>query len=259
MLKDKENLALEILKLKCDSQRRAKDQPLSVKESTQQDIKVLKQMMKSIEESSIKEKNFFQRQIVKKDEEINILKYEINQLRASEKSLMTQLKITGESFKNRSRNSSINDSFKRGNQSVSKRSASQESGRNRPARAESPFFNYNYINSKKSSQNSSRKPATNQTNQYRNRGRSNSLDRSTKSINQRGISPANSRGISPASSINSLNSINSYGSGYSMNGSKKRFNPTDYVRARKEKFKELEQKKLILKLIFCIISYNLLR
>lgn len=115
LLKDKESLAIEILKLKCESQRKAREQqPSASKETTHQDIKVLKQMMKSIEESSIKEKNFFQRQIVKKDEEINILKYEINQLRASEKSLMNQVKLSGDSFRNRSRNSSINDSFKRG-------------------------------------------------------------------------------------------------------------------------------------------------
>ena len=72
---------------------------ISLKESTQQEIKILKQMMKSIEENSTKEKNYFQRQIVKKDEEINLLKYQIDQIKINEKSLMNQIKFSENKFR----------------------------------------------------------------------------------------------------------------------------------------------------------------
>lgn len=95
-------MALEVLKIKCENQRKAKEQSMKCNESnTQQEIKVLKQMMKGIEESSIKEKNYFQRQIIKKDEELNTLRYQISQIKANEKSLMSQIKFSEEKFRNR--------------------------------------------------------------------------------------------------------------------------------------------------------------
>ena len=125
LTKEKEVLALEILKLRSEEKhrnRRVDSLPnvSALKESgNAQEIKILKQMMKSIEENSIKEKNFFQRAIIKKDEEINLLKYQINQVKSSEKSLMSQLKYSEDKFRNKnvsrnsSRNTSIDHSFRK--------------------------------------------------------------------------------------------------------------------------------------------------
>ena len=88
-------MELEILKLKSEKKKNQDISNISLKESTQQEIKLLKQMMKSIEENSTKEKNYFQRQIVKKDEEINLLKYQIDQIQMNEKNLKNQIKFNG--------------------------------------------------------------------------------------------------------------------------------------------------------------------
>lgn len=116
-------LALEILKIRSEDKQKNKQidsmSMSSSKESNAQEIKILKQMMKNIEENSIKEKNFFQRTIIKKDEEINFLKYQINQVKSSEKSLMSQLKFSEEKIRSRnpsrnsSRNTSIDNSFRK--------------------------------------------------------------------------------------------------------------------------------------------------
>ncbi len=63
------------------------------------------------------------------------------------------------------------------------------------------------------------------TNLSRNRWRSSSVD-SARNL---------SRGVSPASSINSLNS--------NYSSSSKRFNPTEYVKAKKEKVKDIEMRR----------------
>ncbi len=114
-------------------------------------------------------------------------------------------------------------------------------------RPESPYFNHDYMKQKPNPtahRINANQPRTNANSNRESRGRSGSLDRlSGKNQNSRGVSPmANSRGISPASSTNSINSINSYASGYS-NGSKKRFNPTDYVKAKRERSRDIELKK----------------
>jgi hypothetical protein len=70
-------------------------------------------MMKSIEESFVKEKNFFQRQIIKKDEEINILKYQLSQTKMNEKNLLNQIKFGEEKFRRSRNNSLTNDSLNR--------------------------------------------------------------------------------------------------------------------------------------------------
>ncbi len=67
--------------------------------SYHQEIKLLKQMMKSIEENSLKEKNYFQRQLIKKDEEINILRYQLDQRVANEKNLLHHIKFGEEKFR----------------------------------------------------------------------------------------------------------------------------------------------------------------
>lgn len=114
-------------------------------------------------------------------------------------------------------------------------------------RSESPYFNHDYIRQKSnqvSFNQNERKPIQPRINVNNSRGRcrSSSLDRLPKKQNSRGVSPANSRGLSPASSTNSINSINSYASGYS-NGPKKRFNPTDYIKAKRERSRDAELRK----------------
>jgi len=123
-------------------------------------------------------------------------------------------------MRNRSRNNSITESIK---QKVPIPRSQQ------PRRSESPFFNYDYINSKKKEAAVSAARSMITTN--KSRWRSSSLDRDNKNLNRNG---SRSRGISPASSINSISSIGSQ---------KSRFNPTDYIRSKKEKAKEAELKK----------------
>ena len=59
---------------------------------TRREIKNLKQMIKSIEESSSKEKCVFQKQILKKNREIEILRRELDEARVTERTLRNQLK-----------------------------------------------------------------------------------------------------------------------------------------------------------------------
>jgi len=219
LVKEKEALAVEILRMKCENQKRlSKDSSntSATTTTTQQEIKVLKQMMKGIEESSVKEKNFYQRQMVKRDEELAALRYEIGQLRATEKALSSQLKFSEERVRNRSRN----------NSSISESIRQRTAPSSQPRRSESPFFNYEYMNSKKQKEGVAR-PLTGS----KSRWRSSSLDRENASLGRAG---SRGRGVSPASSVNSISSIGSQ---------KKRFNPTDYVRLKKEKAREVEVKK----------------
>jgi len=225
LVKEKEALTVEILKIKCENQKRlnslSKDSSntSATTTTTQQEIKVLKQMMKSIEESSVKEKNFYQRQMVKRDEELAALRYEIGQLRATEKALSSQLKFSEERVRNRSRN----------NSSISESIRQRTAPSSQPRRSESPFFNYEYMNSKKQKEGVAvaARPLTGS----KSRWRSSSLDRENASLGRAG---SRGRGVSPASSVNSISSIGSQ---------KKRFNPTDYVRLKKEKAREVEVKK----------------
>jgi hypothetical protein len=58
----------------------------------QKEIKSLKQMLKNIEEDSLKEKSTFQKQLHKKIKENNQLIEEISELKSSERTLTHQIK-----------------------------------------------------------------------------------------------------------------------------------------------------------------------
>ncbi len=64
----------------------------STNDTMQKEIKLLKQMIKNIEEDSLKEKNVHQKQLHKKTKEFNQLIDDLEELRASERNLKHQLR-----------------------------------------------------------------------------------------------------------------------------------------------------------------------
>lgn len=58
----------------------------------QKETKLLRQMIKTIEEKALKEKNLFQKQLQKKKQEVEILKNELQQSRVNEKNLKNEIK-----------------------------------------------------------------------------------------------------------------------------------------------------------------------
>lgn len=61
-------------------------------DSTQKDVKILKQIIKTLEEKSMKEKNIYQKQIQKKKNEIEILKEQLDEQRMIERNLRNEIK-----------------------------------------------------------------------------------------------------------------------------------------------------------------------
>jgi coiled-coil domain-containing protein 61 len=88
LLKEKEALDLELFECK----RELKSHMNDTNETMQKEIKLLKQMIKNIEEDSLKDKTNYQKQLHKKTKEINQLIEEIEEVRASERNLKHQLK-----------------------------------------------------------------------------------------------------------------------------------------------------------------------
>jgi hypothetical protein len=61
-------------------------------DSTQKDVKILKQIIKTLEEKSMKEKSIFQKQLQKKKNEIEILKDQLDEQRMVERNLRNEIK-----------------------------------------------------------------------------------------------------------------------------------------------------------------------
>ncbi|CAF0876497.1 unnamed protein product [Brachionus calyciflorus] len=167
----------------------------------QKETKLLRQMIKTIEEKALKEKNIYQKQLQKKKQEIEILKNELQQSRMSERNLKNEIKcLTNELRVLRQRKPST---------SSLKRTSSTES-----------FRSYTRDDSIRSFQGHVSRDLS------RNSSRNNSL------VLNRGKSS------SPAPSIRSIRSSNSIDS----NGTRK-FNPTEYVKNKKNKLEELKVKR----------------
>lgn len=84
---EKEAIKLELE----ESSNKLKECMLNTNETMTKEIKSLKQMIKNIEEDSLKEKTAFQKQLHKRIKENNQLIEEINEIRANERSLKHQI------------------------------------------------------------------------------------------------------------------------------------------------------------------------
>ena len=89
--KENESLELEISRLNNANQTKFNGSHLS-DTKTHKEINSLKKMIKIIEEDSVKEKNLFLKQIIKKNEEINQLKCQMNKMIDNERSMVHKLK-----------------------------------------------------------------------------------------------------------------------------------------------------------------------
>lgn len=88
LVKDKERLEAEL-----------KTRVLDTNETLQKEVKILKQMIKSIEEDSLKEKTTWQKQMQKKIREMQQINDELDEVRASERNLRHQVKVIFFNFK----------------------------------------------------------------------------------------------------------------------------------------------------------------
>ena len=82
-------LILKILKLEME----LKGKVVDTNDTLQKEVKLLKQMIKSIEEDSLKEKTNWQKQLHKKSREMHQLNEELDELRASERNLRHQVRV----------------------------------------------------------------------------------------------------------------------------------------------------------------------
>ncbi len=65
----------------------------------QKDIKLLKQIIKTLEEKSMKEKNMFQKQLMKKRQEIDILRGQLSEKKIIETNLKNEIRILSNEIK----------------------------------------------------------------------------------------------------------------------------------------------------------------
>lgn len=64
----------------------------AAEQSHQQQIRLLKQIVKTIEEKSLKEKTVLQKQLAKKRQECETLKHELDEMRVTERGLRNELR-----------------------------------------------------------------------------------------------------------------------------------------------------------------------
>ena len=81
-MKEKERLESEL-----------KTRVLDTNDTLHKEVKILKQMIKSIEEDSLKEKTAWQKQMQKKIREMQQINDELDEVRASERNLRHQVAI----------------------------------------------------------------------------------------------------------------------------------------------------------------------
>lgn len=180
------------------------------------EIKILQQIIKTIEEKSIKEKNVLQKQLTKKKQEVEVLKDQVTDLKITERNLRNEIKtLSAELRVFRQRRNSA---------SGQQRSSSQES-----AHRQSLYRPSNYSHPAPIRANS---PAINGHDSRRNGSH---LRNNSSSSLQR-------KSISPSSSVRSINSVNSVGSRTSSLH-RPRFDPTEFVRNKKLKQQETEMRK----------------
>ncbi len=65
----------------------------------QKDIKLLKQIIRTLEEKSLKEKNMFQKQLIKKKQEIDILREQLSEKKIIETNLKNEIRILSNEIK----------------------------------------------------------------------------------------------------------------------------------------------------------------
>lgn len=88
-MKEKEALELQLL----EANHKIKQSiSLTTNDQMQKEVKMLKQMIKNIEEDSLKEKSNYQKQIHKKTKENNQLLEEIDEIKSIERNLRHQIK-----------------------------------------------------------------------------------------------------------------------------------------------------------------------
>lgn len=221
--KDKDKIEIELIECKNELKSRETNDNM-VKE-----IKVLKQMIKSIEEESLKEKNMLQKQLQKKTKECSHLIEECEELKASERNLKHQIKSLQSELalyrRNRVFNSNSSNQFDN-----TLKNRSRDSSKERTFRSNSRD-SFRQPSSASSRQRSASRENNNLLHQVadglrKTRSRSNSYDGLR--IRSKNPSPANS--------------IRSHGSNGSQS-SRPRFNPTEYVKDKNRKLEENELKK----------------
>ncbi len=78
----------------------AEDQtPRNQPNNHQKDIRLLKQIIKTLEEKSLKEKNMFQKQLMKKRQEIDILREQLSEKKIIETNLKNEIRILSNEIK----------------------------------------------------------------------------------------------------------------------------------------------------------------
>ena len=75
------------------------NQNLRGQNNHQKDIKLLKQIIKTLEEKSLKEKNMFQKQLIKKKQEIDILREQLSEKKIIETNLKNEIRILSNEIK----------------------------------------------------------------------------------------------------------------------------------------------------------------
>ena len=67
--------------------------------NTNKDIRLLKQIIRTLEEKSLKEKNVYQKQVQKKRQEIEVLRDQLNEQRIVETTLRNELRVISNELK----------------------------------------------------------------------------------------------------------------------------------------------------------------
>lgn len=213
--------------------------------------KLLKQMIKTLEESAMKEKNSYQKQLLRKKEEINELNDEIFRLKSSERTLSHQIKaynneaaFTGSRQRSRdhSRDSLYRSAATGGRTAANSHSrvSSVESVRRRPLPAP-PAYPSSVIGLR--SRNNS--PASLNRNSSTARGRSNSAGRRPVSNHTMDLTVKRySNPTPPSKSLSRGASLNNSSESIHSNRSSRKqpaaFNPTEFVKNKALRQREIE-------------------
>ena len=206
------------------------------------EIKLLKQMIKTLEESAMKEKNSYQKQLLKKKEEINELNDEVFRLKSNERTLAHQIKAYNNEVtltsRQRSRDHSRDSQYRSGTARNGSRVSSVESVRRRPL----PAPAYPSSGAGLRSRNNSPSLTRNNNSSSVTRGRSNSAGRrpavsNTDLTSKRYSNPTPPKSLSRVTSLN-----NSSESIHSHRSSRKpaAFNPTEFVKNKALRQREIE-------------------
>ncbi len=202
--KENESLEIENQRLTNLSQESKLNSSQTIDMKTLKELNSLKKMIKSIEEDAIKEKTLYQKQLIKKTEEINKLKTQMNKMVEHERNMCNKLKAIKD-LELSARTSRINS-----------RASSKESVQRIPIPTPVRTGHKSRL-----MQNNSKERCTKAAPSSQHRFQSNSLDRFSRasSSSNRKVS------LSPASSTRS-----------------KRFDPTEYIRQKKTKELNTQQR-----------------